>query len=387
MNTGDTIELHIDRMSFGTAAVGRIKPPGEERAIVVFVEGAAPGELVRVKLTKSHKSYWDAKLIAVLEPSSERVEPPCPVFQQCGGCQWQHLTYPAQLSAKAEILIHQLNRSTKIPSDEIKAKLQIHGASSPYGYRARLQAHGDGNGLGFFAPASHSIVHADRCLVAHPDIQKAWTDFAANRPLAELANGSGQFKVEWTRTPSGQVKEAMNLKHGAFGFTQVNPEQNAVLVKVIAELAKGEKLLFDLYGGDGNLTHLLTGAFAHIISVDNFNDGLPPGAIQAPLKTGRHFVREKVEDFLAEQQWLDWGFSSPIDCIIADPPRDGLREAAGRIAGLRAPRVLLVSCDPSTLARDLTAFTSSRYQVDAIHLIDMFPQTYHMETVVSLVLN
>ena len=354
---------------------------------MIFVEGAAPGEQVRVKLTKNHKSYWEADLLTVIEPSSERAQPPCPVFQRCGGCQWQHLTYPAQLSAKTEILIHQLNRTTRIPGEELKAKLHVHAAANPYSYRARLQAHGDSKGLGFFAPGSHAIVHAERCLVAHPDIQKAWSDFLTNRPLAELAKATGQFKVEWTRTPSGQIKEAMNRKHGAFGFTQVNPEQNEVLVKIIAERARGGKLLLDLYGGDGNLSNPLTGAFEHILSVDSFNDGLEPTAMRGPLKAGRHFVRERIEDFLSNQRWRDWGFTRPIDCIVTDPPRDGLREAAGRIADLRAPRVLLVSCDPSTLARDLTAFTSSRYQVDAIHLIDMFPQTYHMETVVSLVLN
>ncbi|MBI3558104.1 MAG: class I SAM-dependent RNA methyltransferase [Deltaproteobacteria bacterium] len=387
MNTGDTIELNIDRMSFGPAAVGRIQPAGEERAIVVFVEGACPNERALVKLTKNHKSYWQAQLVSIIEPSSERTQPPCPVFQRCGGCQWQHLSYPAQVAAKTEILIHQLNRATRIPSEELKAKLQVHGAFSPYGYRARLQVHGDGKGIGFFAPASHSIVHAGRCLVAHPDIQNAWSDFLANRPLAELAKATGQFKIEWTRTPNGQVKEALNRKHAADGFTQVNPEQNEVLIKIVADRAKGGKLLLDLYGGDGNLTNSLTGSFENILSVDSYNDGADPISVQAPLKPGRLFVREKVEDFLSDQRWRDWGFEGAIDCIVTDPPRDGLREAAGHIADLQAPRVILVSCDPSTLARDLTAFTSSRYQVDAIHLIDMFPQTYHLETVVSLVLN
>ena len=402
MNTGDTIELSIDRMSFGPAAVGRIQPPGETRAMVIFVEGAAPGERVRVKLTKNHKSYWDAELLEILEPSSERTQAPCPVFQTCGGCQWQHLSYPAQVEAKAEILVHQLNRATRIPSEEIRAKLKIHSAASPYGYRARLQIHGDSQGIGFFSAASHSIAHVGRCLVAHPDIQKTWSEFLANRPLAQLAKATGQFKVEWTRTPNGQIKEALNSKHSALGFTQVNPEQNEVLVQVVAELAIGGKVLLDLYGGDGNLSNRLASTFEHILSVDSFNDGPHPASLSAPLKPGRHFVREKVEEFLAERRWQDWGFDGPIvrqgaeapvdrtstiDCIVTDPPRDGLREAAGLIADLNAPRIILVSCDPSTLARDLTAFTASRYRVDAIHLIDMFPQTYHLETVISLVLN
>lgn len=387
MKVNDILEIEIDRMSFGPAAVGRIALEGQSRAMVIFVEGALPGERASVKLTRSHKSYWEAELVKVLRPSPERVQPPCPVFGRCGGCQWQHLAYPAQVRAKEQILIHQLSRATRISEDELRSRLKSHPAPSAFGYRARLQARGDERGIGFFAAASHSIAYTDHCPVAHPDIQKAWSTFLLERPLRELAKATGQFKIEWTREDNGQVLEALNRKHGAFGFTQVNPEQNQILTSITAELAGSGGVLFDLYGGNGNLSDRLASKFRQIISVDSFNDGGDPATTKVP-EAGRVFVKQGVEEFLNEQRWRDWGISK-VDCVIADPPRNGLREAAGQIAGLNTPRILLVSCDPSTLARDLTTFTSgtsSRYRVERIHLIDMFPQTYHLETVVLLTL-
>src|SRR5262249_1858215 len=158
------------------------------------------------------------------------VAPPCPVFEKCGGCQWQHLSYEAQLRAKEEIVLHQLHRTAKLDLADLKSKLKVHAAKNPLGYRARLQLHGDKQGIGFFATGSHKIVHTENCIVAHPQIQEAWAKFLRARPLAELAKATGQFKVEWTRTDSGQLLESFNRKHGALGFTQINPEQNAVLV-------------------------------------------------------------------------------------------------------------------------------------------------------------
>lgn len=381
MQVNEVIELEIESMSFGPAAVAR---HGESRA-VVFVTGAIPGEKVRARLTKKYKNYWEAELVEVLSSSPDRIAPPCAVFEKCGGCQWQFMTYEAQVRAKKEILVHQLKRTARLPLEEIESKLTVHPAKNPFGYRARLQVHGDARGLGFYGSRTHDIVHTDKCLVAHPDVQKAWDEFRASRPLAELAKATGQFKVEWTRTETGQLREAINRKHGALGFTQVNLEQNEVLkdlVKTLASKAPKHDVLFDLYGGDGNLSRNLSGTFARTACVDLFNQGADPADLNGELKPGLSLINAKVEDFLVNQYWRDWGVERP-DCVIADPPRDGMRDAASKVAALNASRVVLVSCDPSTLARDLTAFSTS-YSIDAIHLVDMFPQTYHLETVVAL---
>jgi 23S rRNA (uracil1939-C5)-methyltransferase len=385
LNPGDLFEVMTERMSFGPAAVGRLELPGEPKPMVVFVEGAAPQEQVRAKLVKKHKTYWEAVLIEVLKASPDRITPPCPIFQKCGGCQWQFLDYPAQLRAKEEILLHQIARTTRIPQDELRPLLKVHGAAKPFGYRTRLQAHGDGKGLGFFAKNSHNIAYTDKCLVAHPDIQSAWSQFLATRPLRDLAKATGQFKVEWTRTDSGQISEAINRKHGFHGFTQVNPEQNIVMKNIVSEMARAcskKEVLFDLYGGSGNLSNALTADFKKTVCVDSHNDGVAPSEVKAPLSEGMTVVKSTVEDFLIDQKWKDWT-GDRVDCVIADPPRNGLQGASSRILDLRAPCIILVACDPATLARDLTTFTT-KYHLTAIHLIDMFPQTFHIEAIVEL---
>lgn len=388
MNITDVVELKMDRMTFGPAAVGRIPAPAPDdgRNLVIFVEKALPGEKVRAKLTKKHKNYWEANLLEVLEASPDRITPPCEVFDRCGGCQWQHLDYPAQLRAKEEVLLYQLHRAAKLEVSQLKERLTVHAAQSPYGYRARLQAHGNRGGIGFYAEGSHSIVQTEKCVVAHPDIQKAWTQFLNHRPLEELAKTTGQFQVEWTRTESGQIKETMNRKPGALGFTQINPEQNAVLVDVVTNLVhhsdRGKlKLLLDLYGGDGNLSHKVVDAFDQVVSVDTFNSGVDAAQLDT-LKNGRTFIRESVEDFLNKQRLRNWR-SEKVDAVIVDPPRSGLKGLTRQILDLKSPKIILVSCDPSTLARDL-AELSEQYTVESVHLIDMFPQTYHIETVVEL---
>ncbi|MEW6056699.1 MAG: hypothetical protein AB1540_08795 [Bdellovibrionota bacterium] len=392
---GDLIELEIERMSFGPAAIGRYFPDGEERGVVVFVSGAAPQDHVRAKLTHQHKNYWEAELVEILRASPDRVEPACPVFARlepgkglrqnsCGGCQWQHLSYAAQIRAKEEILLHQLSRSTRLPLEDLRRILRVHPAKNAYAYRSRLQVHGDQKGLGFYAPGTHRVVHTERCAVAHDDIQKVWSRFLKDRPLAELSRATGQFKVEWVRTETGQIKEALNRKHGAFGFTQVNPEQNEVLVNTVTEIARQaagpKRMLFDLYGGSGNLSKKLAPEFGTVLCVDSFNEGKDPVDLKT-LGGGFQLVRSDVEEFLRDQRWRDWNIEK-IDCVIADPPRTGLRGTAGLIANLKAPRLILVSCDPSTLGRDLSLL-SDLYQVNAVHLIDLFPQTYHMETVID----
>ena len=373
---GDTLEVDVERMSFGSAAVGRVVLAAGEKPLVVFVEGAAPCERVKARITRVRKNHVEALTETVIKPSPSRTTPPCHHFGACGGCQWQHLTYDAQLAAKTDVLIHQIARGTHIPEGNLRSRLQVHGAKSPLGYRARLQARGEGPHIGFYKAASKDLVPIDECPIARPEIRAAWHHFKRPKP---------PFKVEWTLLPDGSVRETLNQPHAAEGFTQVNPEQNAVLVDLVAGAARasgGERLL-DLYGGDGNLTNAITADFTHIVSVEAYGPGEPASALKAPLAPGRHFVRERVEAFLDAKSMQRF---AAFDVIIADPPREGLvGPIAGRIARLGAPTLILVSCDPSTLARDLAAFTAD-YEIKQLHLVDMFPQTFHIESVSVLAL-
>ena len=397
---GDILELEIERMSFGPAAVARYQIPGASKPVVVFVRGAAPQDVVRAKITKCSKNFWDAQAIEVLKPSPLRVTPPCSVFDQCGGCQWQHMSYDAQVSSKKDVLLHQIQRATQLDGKFLDSITTVHAAPNPLGYRTRIQARGDAKGLGFYQESSRQLIHVNECIVCHPKIREAWSQFLENKPLKQLSQNKmsrddldkGQFKVEWTLTESGDVLEAINREHAALGFTQINPEQNEVMIRVVSELATSQgalqgNFLLDLYAGAGNLSKGLTRHFTNVICVEAYAPQWAKvhenqDSLATSLAPGQTLIRERVESFLKAKHWQQWGFKGP-DCIIADPPRAGLEGTAAQIASLKAKRVVLVSCEPSTLARDLREFLP-HYEMESIHLVDMFPQTYHIEAVVGL---
>ncbi len=387
MKPGDVIELSVERMSYGAAAVGRYSVGGpEDRPVVVFVDGAAPGERIEARITKQKKNYWEASLVRILTPSGERVTPPCPDFGVCGGCQWQHLSYAAQLRAKADVLLHQVQRATHLPREKLESLLVTHGAVNPFRYRARVQARGNGKGIGYFKAGSREIVHTEDCLIIRPEIRRAWDNFQATKPLTELSRKEGMFKVEWTLTETGQVREAINQEHAALGFTQINPEQNEVLrtvvEKAVLEGTGGRDLLLDLYAGDGNLSRKLSPRFERTVCVETHGLGRTAERLfqhleitdVSQLPGGVTHVSEDVGDFLRSPRFK----TLKPNAIIADPPREGLAGTAALIAQRHVPTVVLVSCDPSTLARDLAAFIDT-YEIQRLHLVDMFPQTYHLE--------
>jgi 23S rRNA (uracil1939-C5)-methyltransferase len=228
-----------------------------------------------------------------------------------------------------------------------------------------------------------------------PELQRSWNLFAMTKPLGELARKEGMFKVEWTLTETGQIREAVNLEHAALGFTQINPEQNEVLRAIVEhavlEGTGSRDMLLDLYAGDGNLSRRLAPRFERTVCVESHGPGRPPeklfqqleitegGDLLSKLEGGVTHVSEEVEAFLRSPRFKN----IKPNALIADPPREGLLSTAALIAQRHAPTVVLVSCDPSTLARDLAAFTDT-YKIQRLHLVDMFPQTFHLEAVVAL---
>ena len=391
MQALEQIEIEIDQMSFGPAGVGRFTPPGAERGVVVFVDGALPGERVLAQITSKEKTYWEAVSIKVLKQSESRRIPPCPHFSTCGGCQWQHLNDDAQTLWKGKILLHQIFRSTKIPLESLKEKLHLHPSKNTFGYRTRVQLHGDEHGLGFFKKRSHQIAYADHCPILHPKLQAYWKTFLAedrNREALALSRQS-QFKLEWTlNNNTGIIQESLNQSHAALGFTQVNPEQNEVLQKIVLEAIlfdkKEHSVLFDLYGGSGNLSLLASEHFLSTYCVDSHNQGMTLAQLDASKlnhkKAGFVKIESSTEQFLKS---IRFSKIPKPEVIIADPPREGLKRTANLIRDLEARKIILVSCDPSTLARDLNTLLG-KYDLEEIHFVDMFPQTFHIESVVVL---
>ena len=376
-----------------------------------------PGEKVRIDLGEG----VNARLIEVLEPSPDRVEPPCPLFARCGGCHYQHAPYGFQLARKAEILREQLRRVGKI---EYSGEIQTI-SGPPLGYRNRVQVHilssgRAGRRLGYLARRSHKLVPlTGDCPVASPRLNQ---ELAAMRErlqdarfprfvrALELFTNETDVQVNVVETAQPLRRDffdwckSVNILEypTVFGTFHVGPKSffqvNRFLADKLVEAAlsgsegsaamsgsegntamsgsEGNSAL-DLYAGVGLFAIPMSRRFASVTAVEAGSSAVRD--LEANAAGALRVEHSRVEDYIAR---LD---TTP-DFVLADPPRAGLgKEVVAHLNRLAPPRLTIVSCDPATLARDLAALQG--YGIDRLTLVDLFPQTYHIETVAHLRLN
>jgi 23S rRNA (uracil1939-C5)-methyltransferase len=429
----DELRLSIEKLVYG--GDGLAHADGN----TAFVPYVMPGEEVRADVKQQRNKLIWARLLEVTSPSPQRQKAACPHFQTCGGCHYQHIPAAQQLQFKKEILRETLSRLGRITWD---GPIIEHSAE-PYGYRNRAQwALRDSKplALGYFLPESSVIVPIDVCPVLSPTLEKTFeqlqnmtrsgylpekvleieafvdsTDekIALNvaferfpKPAAELAAAFRQAlpKIESLLLldkskdrfeltgPGFLIHEAggFRFRVSHLSFFQVNRFQVEDLLKTMTSGAKGDVAL-DLYAGVGFFTLPLAKTFNRVISVDAnlaATRDLYANAETAGATITSH--NEHAEEFLRKTQ-------EKPDFISLDPPRAGLGAgAAAALAALAAPEIAYLSCDPSTLARDLAVLTGSakkkdedaapavRYEISEMHLFDLFPQTFHIETLVRL---
>jgi 23S rRNA (uracil1939-C5)-methyltransferase len=405
----------------------------------VFVPYVLPGEEVRAATKSKKKNILWAELLEVTSPAKEREKPKCPHFQKCGGCHYQHISPGEQLRLKKEILRETLSRLGGIHCDDAIAE----HAAEPYGYRNRAQwavRSGMSRALGYFLPGSSLIVPIDECPVLSPRLADTFAKLqnmtrsstlpagiqeievfadsadekiALNvafekfpRPAEELTSAFritlpqiesllllDQKKNKFELSGPGYVlQEAGGYKYRVshLSFFQVNRFLTEDLLKTVTANAHGE-LALDLYAGVGFFTLPLAKAFEKVISVDAnlaATRDLSINAELAGVSISSH--NEHAEAFLKKTK-------ERPEFVVLDPPRAGLgAEAAKNLAALGALEIVYLSCDPSTLARDLAVLTNSarkpkgvpepstRYEITEMHLFDLFPQTFHIETLVRL---
>jgi 23S rRNA (uracil1939-C5)-methyltransferase len=402
----------------------------------IFVPYVLPGEQVRAAAKSKKKKLIWADLLEVTSAANAREKARCPHFQVCGGCHYQHISAAEQLRIKKDILRETLSRLGGIQWDQ-----EIHEyASEPYGYRNRAQwalRSGQPRALGYFLPESSTIVPIDECPVLSPMLTKTFLQLQEVARSGELpekileieafadsADAKIALNVAFDRFPKGASElaalfhEALPqlqslllldkskdrfeltgpgyLVHEAGGFQyrvshlsffQVNRFLIEDLLKTITGGAQGN-LALDLYAGVGFFTLPLARAFKKVISVDanlSATRDLHVNAEKAGVAVVSH--NEHAEEFLRKM-------TDTPDFVLLDPPRAGLgADVAAKLASAGAKEIAYLSCDPSTLARDLAVLTGtrgtpaspeSRYEITEMHLFDLFPQTYHIETLVRL---
>jgi 23S rRNA (uracil1939-C5)-methyltransferase len=369
--------LTIEKLVYGGNGLARLDGK------VVLTPFVLPGEVVRAEIERAKNDLWRGRLIEVLQPSPSRVAPGCPYFQRCGGCQYQHIDYPFQLEQKREILREALKRVGKI---EFAGEIGVI-SGEPWQYRNRVQLHIEGGKVGYFAQGSRDLCAIDHCPIASPKLNETISKITApqaNTALELFTNETDMQVNVVDRVPRQALSALAALGvttpidyHGLHvsrnSFFQVNRFLIDRLVECALADSKGEWAV-DLYAGVGLFSVKLAERFAKVTAVESSSSSLRDLSHNFPQPA----ENANVEDYLA-------GLQETPDFILTDPPRAGLGKLVVReLARIRAPRLTIVSCDPATLARDLQGLLAENYRLAKITLVDLFPQTFHLETVVEL---
>lgn len=445
-----TFPLTIKRLGINGEGVGYFKRQ------VVFVPGALPGEEIVAEATKVNPKFSEAKIKKIRKKSEFRVQPPCPVYHECGGCQLQHLRYDQQLKEKRDIIIQSLERHTKLNPEKLDIKETI-GMEDPWRYRNKSQfqvGQKDGKVLaGLYGMNSHRLINIEHCAVQHPQTTKATETVKRiiqdlripiynerNRKgivrtiVARVGIQTGELQIvlitaqkelpkkeiiiEKIKSELPEVKsiiqnvngektsiifgqETMNLDGSDFiqetlgdlqfelsarTFFQLNPEQTVKLYNEVKRAAAltGKEKVADAYCGVGTIGLWVADQAAEIRGMDIIRESIEDAKKNAARHGIKHaqYVVGKAEEWLPK--WTKEGWKP--DVVIVDPPRTGLdQQLLKTILKVQPKKVVYVSCNPSTLAKDISVL-SSKYKVNGIQPVDMFPQTAHVECISQLVL-
>ncbi|MRR05996.1 MAG: 23S rRNA (uracil(1939)-C(5))-methyltransferase RlmD [Deltaproteobacteria bacterium] len=429
----------IETLTFGGAGLGRIDGK------VCFVPFTAVGDTVRVRIVTEKKSYLEGEVLECLVPSPQRIAPPCPVFGQCGGCSWQHLPYDLQSRTKEAIFAEILMRATRIERDKV---LPILAAPEPYNYRSRVQfkvsCEGGKLSLGFYRKGTHEVIDIPcGCAIANEQVNRIFQQLRTSMPtfpepdkvpqIDVVTGGVGDATVlfhyagnrqdevfEWlrqetpgrlpvsgvflqrgrkaairkvwgderlsytfSRGPDPEFPE-MSLSFRCGGFSQVNYRQNTVLIETALRWAglKGTERVLDLFCGNGNFSLPLARYCSEVVGYEDFARSLDD-AIENARRNGLANIRFFRQDSArGVRELVQRG--ECFDVVLLDPPRTGALDTVKLLPQLKPERIIYVSCDPATLARDLASLQNSGYGIISSCAVDMFPQTYHIESITIL---
>ena len=345
------VELQITDVAFGGAGVAR------HEGKVYFVPFTAPGDTVRVKVTRAQKKFSEASLVSVITPSPDRVTPECEYFARCGGCAYQHIAYERQLELKhrqVEQTLRRVGKFLEVPMRPIVA------APERYAYRNRIRVHVQDGQAGFFAHRSHELIPITHCAIARP---------AVNESLRDLR-----------RTSVRDGDYTLFARDGHEFFEQTNDEVAAALLALTEQTVRRDQtLLLDAYAGAGFFSHRLAPLFGQVIGIEE-NEHAVARARSKAAANERHLLGD-VSMLLTE---IVTAHAMDRATVILDPPATGVApHVTDILSAARPSEILYVSCNPATLARDLSALRST-YRLESVTPLDMFPQTAEIEVLAVL---
>jgi 23S rRNA (uracil1939-C5)-methyltransferase len=410
------VSLTVERLTFGPDALAHMD--GQ----VVFVPFAAPGDGIRARLRQRTRDYVRAELVDLVHPGAARTTPACGAFGRCGGCQWQHVTLAEQRRAKRAIVAEQLRHLGGLRDVEVRPTLAADGL----GYRSRITLVAEGRRLGYHRARTHVLEEVQACPIAAPAIDahletvRRWpallrtalervtiaeapggvavVGVLAASPVPPDVEATESFLVDEPsirgailrhrddRIVVGDATVRVDLEAGlaleapADAFAQVNVAANRLLVRTVVELGAfpaGAHVL-DLYCGIGNFALPLARRGVRTLGIERDRHAVAAAQENAErLGLDARFVAGDVVAELARS-------TEPVDGVVLDPPRAGAAAALPALAARAPRRIVYVSCDPATLARDLGILAGHGYALRAVQPIDLFPQTFHVEAVALL---
>lgn len=447
VNKNDRLLVHVEDLTHDGAGVAKVD------GYPLFIHGALPGEDVHIHVLKTLKSYGFAKLLEIENASPFRVEAPCPVFDTCGGCQIQHLSYEGQMTFKRKLVRDAITRIGKLPDVPVHA---VKGMENPWRYRNKSQipfGMEDGRVVaGFYQPRSHRIADTDICLIQTPEadsimagIKQKLTEMGIEPYEEETHRGQLRHVVVRKARATGEIMVVLVTKKKKFpqaaqaieliqslvpetvsivqninpqktnvifgdetitlwgkdviedrigdvrfeisarSFYQINPEQTEVLYGQALEYANltGNETVIDAYCGIGTISLFLAQRAKFVMGVEIVPPAIEDAKRNAELNGLNNTLFEAGPAEQVIPRWYKEGRKA--DVLVVDPPRKGCDEQLlHTILKQRPERVVYVSCNPATLARDLRILEDGGYRTQEVQPVDMFPQSTHCEAVAWL---
>lgn len=404
----DTLDVFIEKLDHFGNGLAKVENQ------YIFVKNALPKETVKIEITKVKKKFLNAKAIKIITPTVDRVSVPCPYYEVCGGCQVMHLAYFKQLEFKKEKVVELFQKFAGVPNLEVE---QIFSGKQ-FAYRNKVVFHGKNQMLGLYQEKSNDLVEVENCLLVEEGLNQIYhkikeylkknsdariEDLTIRKTSSNeymlILNGDLNLKIFLSYLDQFSLKsvyfnqklvygeeyiteEIFNLKFRIYpnAFFQVNYEMMKKLYQVVMDYYqdKNYQTVLDLYCGTGTIGMLVSSYVKELIGVEVVHDSIIAAnqnqkINQLPNVT---FLEGKVENHISKFQ--------NIDSIILDPPRSGLDSKTRETILKIAPQsIVYISCDPATLARDLKELLED-YTIVKVHLVDMFPNTYHVECVCVL---
>ncbi|MFV0306481.1 MAG: class I SAM-dependent RNA methyltransferase [Desertimonas sp.] len=389
------LQLRPDRWAAGGEAIAR-----DDGGRVVFVRGALPGETVAVELVTEKKDWARGIAVDVVDPVAERVTPPCGArLAGCGGCGWMHLALDAQRRARQAIVADALRRTGGVQDPVVV----LGGGVEPEGYRTTVRVAADGEGcVGYHAEASHDVVVAADCRVAHPALRELLPLLRVDpgvEPTIRVSVATGDVAARWDRKAGGVrglpdhagrgsdatlVEEVTGhrLRVSMGAFFQSGPQAADLLVDSVRRAAPElttAGVVVDAYAGVGMFSVCATDPSSHVIAIETS---------RAAVADATHNLTGRVATIVRGEVggWRQGVGDAPVDVVIADPARSGLgRPGVNALARTASAVIVLVSCDPASLGRDAKLLAGAGYRHDGSEVIDTFPHTTHVEVVTRFV--